>query len=388
MFKVILLSVVFAFLTSCNSGGSSDNSPEPGRKLFQGDLDKKASEIYGQDNQDYFYDCDKNQRQMVLEISAAVEANRANILTLQKQELSQSTDIQIIKMNGYEFTDRVAREYPDLWEEDRYSWSRLYFLYERIKNDPMNITWIDLNAEARSLILEDGDRINSASHPGFRRGEKDRILRVFEVINTCAQNSDCTSISLDAADEQWLREGVYHSYILNRLSSDDSLKSKRKLIEFLAADIGYGASRHGFRVNQSIKVENGTLIVPLNLEVLGDDAHLFTERLEKTWNVLGLSLKVVNSTEGFTVKISNTPGERAYVSAYDRLMQLFSPTRLTTIDHEFGHILGLRDTYYTSFDQKTCNYVDEYNRGDIMSMSARGKVLPAHIEKIKKAYGL
>lgn len=386
MSKIILLSLVFAFLTSCNSGGSGGNSPEPGRKLFQGDLDKKASEIYGPDNEWYFYDCDKNQRRMVLEISAAVEANRANILALQKQLLSQNTEAQIVKMNGYEFVDQKPKEYPDQWEEDRYSWSSLYFIYERIKNDPLNITWMYLNADARSLILEDDDRISAASHPGFRRGEKERILRVHEILKSCFNSESCTSISLDATDEQWLREGIYHSYILDRMSSSDSLESKRKRIGFLFRDIGYGARRHGFNLNNSIKVENGTLVVPLNLEVLGNDAHLFTERLEKTWGTLGLSLKVVNSTEGFTVKISDTPGERAYVSSGERLMQLFSPTKLATVDHEFGHILGLMDTYYTSFDQKTCEYVDEYNRGDIMSM--RGKVLPAHIEQIKKAYGL
>ena len=386
MSKVILLSFVFAFLTSCNSGGGGGNSQEPGRKLFQGDLDKKANEIYNQDNEFFFYDCDKNQRHMVLEVSAAVEANRGNILTLQKQQLSQSADTQITKMNGYEFVDQKFKEYPDLWEEDRSSWSDLYFLYNRIKNDPMNKNWVSLNAQARSLISEDDDRILAASHPGFRRGEKERILRVHEILKACFNNENCTSITLEAADEQWLREGVYHSYVLGRMSSSDSLESKRKRIGFLFRDIGYGARRHGFSINDSIKVENGTLVVPLNLEVLGDDAHLFTKRLEETWGTQGLSLKVVNSTEGFIVKISDTPGERAYVNSTKRFMQLFSPTKLSTVDHEFGHILGLMDTYYTSFDQKTCDYVDEYNRGDIMSM--KGKVLPAHIEQIKKAYGL
>lgn len=76
--------------------------------------------------------------------------------------------------------------------------------------------------------------------------------------------------------------------------------------------------------------------------------------------------------------IAENPGERAYVSFARRIMQLFAPARLTTIDHEFGHILGLMDTYY--------NYVDEYNRSDIMSM--KGRVLPEHIQSIKAAYGL
>ena len=386
MSKIILLSLVFAFLTSCNPGGSSGNSPEPARKLFQGDLDQKASEIYGQKNEDLFYDCDKKQRQMVLEVSAALEANRASILNLQKQLLSQNPNAQIVMMNGYEFVDKKFNEYPDQWEEDRYSWSDLYFTYNAIKNDPTNTLWVSLNADARSLILEDDDRLSSALHPGFRRGEKDRILRVHAVLMDCYNNENCTTISLEASDEKWLREGLYHSYILDRMSSSDSVEAKRARIEFLTETIGYGARRHGFRVNKSIKVENGTLVVPLNLEALGSDAHLFTERLEKTWGTQGLNLKVINSTEGYTVKISNTPGERAYVSHGERLMQLFSPTKLSTVDHEFGHILGLMDTYYTSFDQKTCDYVDEYNRGDIMS--AHGKVLPAHIERIKNAYGL
>lgn len=67
-------------------------------------------------------------------------------------------------------------------------------------------------------------------------------------------------------------------------------------------------------------------------------------------------------------------------------MQLFNFSRLKTAIHEFGHVIGLTDEYYTSWDTTKCSYVDEYNGGNLMSDSFTGKVLPEHWQLIKKTY--
>ena len=225
----------------------------------------------------------------------------------------------------------------------------------------------------------------TSMHPGTRRSDKDKILNIFSIIDKCYLNSTCTSLVFSSDEEAWLREGLYHSEVLSKLKNNESFESNRKAIEFLYYDIRWSAQRFGFYKNSTISVQNNVLIIPIDISILALDYQTFIDDLEKTWSVFGLKIKISNSNAGYKVKISNEPGERAYVSHREKLMQLYAPARFSTVEHEFGHIIGLRDTYYTSYDQSTCEYVDDYNEGDIMSDSG-GKVLQHHIDKIKQAY--
>lgn len=386
LLRSLLLSLLFLSLTACNSK-SNPPAVAPTRQTYEGDLNQLSHQIYEQEDPFFLYDCDNRQKQMVYEISAALEENRDKIIALKSELVTNNTNNKIVTLNGFDFIEQTNKVYPDEWVQDRYSWTGIYKTFLQIKDDLKNPKWVYLNSSARSLILEDNKRIDSASHPGFSRANKDSILRVSKILSDCFDDENCTNITLQPDDEAWLRQGKNHSYCLDVLTDDYySFEVKRRKIKFLRNDISYGASRYGFEINDSIKVENGTLIVPLDLEILGEDADTFTDLLENTWGVFDLKLKVINSKDGFKLNISKTPGQRPFVNFNRRVMQLFEPSTLSAAKHEFGHILGLEDTYYTSFDQNTCEYVDDSNAGDIMS--DYGQVLPVHIEQIKKAYGL
>lgn len=386
MFKLLFCSLFCAFLASCNSSSSGPTTPEPVRPTYEGDLVKLSREVYEPEDSWYLYDCDVKQKQMVLEISAALEKNKENIIALKKQQLAKNSEAKIITLNGFDFIDWPSNEFPDKWEEERYSWTEIYDIYLKIKDDPNNSNWIYVNSAARSLIFEDQYRIEYSYHPSFSLKYKENILRAYKVAEKCFKDESCTSIVLESSDETWLRQGKYHNYIFENMNSSESFERRRKRLVFLYKDMAYGASRYEVSLNDSIKVEGDTLRVPLDLEILGDDAKVVLDLLEKTWAVHGLNLKINNSKDGFKVYISDTPGERAFVNFTKHFMQLYTPGSFLTVEHEFGHVLGLPDSYYTSFDQRTCEYVDEYNSGDMMS--AKGKVLPSHIEQIKKTYGL
>ena len=375
-------------LSSCNPGGGGSNGA-PARPQYEGDLAAKAQEIYGTAYESHFYDCDRKWKDRILELASAVEANRAHILEIQKNSTEQDADEKLIKFNGFEFLESLTEpKGVDKWTESRYSWPKIYSYYVKVKNEPKHPAWLVINGASRSLILEDIRRISYQLHPGARLSAKEVILSTYAKIELCQKNSACISIDFSPVEKTWLQESVEETNILNRLSSGVDYATKRNDINTLNEIIGYAADRFGFFKNATLRTEGNTLIVPLNVSVLGADASKLIAVLEKTWAVHGLELKIVNSGEGYRVDISNTPGERAYVNHNDKQMQLFAPAPLATVEHEFGHILGLRDSYYTSFDQKTCDYVDDSNEGNIMSSHLTGHVLKEHIEKIKSAYGL
>lgn len=62
--------------------------------------------------------------------------------------------------------------------------------------------------------------------------------------------------------------------------------------------------------------------------------------------------------------------------------------RLTSFEHEMGHVLGLPDEYYTLWDSEKCRYRQYSSRANIMANSTLGKVLPKHGKRLKEIYGI
>ncbi len=382
-----LTAMLMVGLSSCgsNDGGRS----EPARPQFQGDLVEKANSLYSAKNEAWFYTCDFSQKDKVFLLAAAVEANRENIVKIKAELISKSPNVKVITLNGFDFIDLVIKTVqPDVWQKSTYSWAAVYAQYLEIKNDPMSPFWLEINAQVRSLILEDSFRIESLSHPSVRRQSENEILSAFAEIEKCYLDSSCISLNFSPNALSWLKEGPAHRRILSRMNLNDTVENKRADIGFLFADIGWAARRFRVVKNSSVKVDGNTLVVPLDVSILAADSENFIKTIEAAWSGLGLTVKVVNSWDGYTVKIDSTPGERAFVSYDRKLMQLYSPARLTTVNHEFGHVLGLPDTYYTSFNEINCEYIDESNDADIMSTSSTGSVLPSHVQKLKDTYGL
>ena len=51
-----------------------------------------------------------------------------------------------------------------------------------------------------------------------------------------------------------------------------------------------------------------------------------------------------------------------------------------------GHVLGLPDRYFTTWNNETCTYTVEQNTGDLMSSSVKGVVTKDSIEKLQTSY--
>lgn len=369
----------------------SDGGSDTGRPQYLGDLDKKAQEIYSKDNEINFYSCDHEWKDRVLEIARSVEAHRDQITSLINQIPANSSDFKTKDIGGVSFREPTKREaMKDQWMEDRDSWAQAAILFKEVQDDPTNKNWIGLNVLVRSLISEDEDRISYVWHPWVRRESETVVKESFAAIQDCLSKADCYRPSLTPDQKTWVNKSHNLKIIFEGLEGSSPVADKRRWLNSVLKNISMVKDRYEGQKNLDAKIdENGTLIVPMNLDVFGSDAGKFSAMIEQIWNTEGLHISVRNvstNQPAFKVQVSDLPGERDYVSRSGRLMQLYKPGQVWTVAHEFGHVLGLRDQYYTSFDAETCEYIYQVNLANLMSISSTGQVLKSHAEALRKLY--
>jgi hypothetical protein len=126
-------------------------------------------------------------------------------------------------------------------------------------------------------------------------------------------------------------------------------------------------------------------------EILSADEKSMVESIiESTWkndqNLFELEWGSKSThPDLFTILFKrNEPGQRPYVSASEKTMNLFPMNRVRSIAHEFGHVLGVDDHYYTIWDETQCSYTQETNSEDLMSDSTSGEVTPEEWNSLLK----
>lgn len=97
------------------------------------------------------------------------------------------------------------------------------------------------------------------------------------------------------------------------------------------------------------------------------------------------NIAVVDSLVPFRIELVPSQG-RGYVSYSEKKIVLPKIIQYGTLHHELGHVLGLPDSYYTTFDSKTCTYTQHSRAKDLMSSSSSGSVLDEHWSSLEALY--
>ena len=77
---------------------------------------------------------------------------------------------------------------------------------------------------------------------------------------------------------------------------------------------------------------------------------------------------------------------RSFVTWKDSKVVLYSDVREKSIAHEFGHVLGLTDHYYSVWRPSRCEYTLQVLDTDIMSNPTTGEVTDVDWASVNEMY--
>jgi hypothetical protein len=150
-------------------------------------------------------------------------------------------------------------------------------------------------------------------------------------------------------------------------------------------------TEHQFRSNPAV-LRTG----PKEFTVLLDAGEFagYEKVLEKIlsdeWRGLGYSVKIrwVKANELAYRFEANLSSGRTYVNHARHAIVLENLAWTKTVAHEFGHVLGFDDHYYSVWDSQHCYYTQKARNSDLMSNSQRGGITARHWELLDQAYPL
>lgn len=391
-----LLVLCALSLFGCSkSEDSSRGSGNENNRAFEGNLEEKYGKIFSKENEVFFESCDFENRNHILEIAKELEKRRSEIVAFTKKAKdSKDTASQRIEynLNGFVFVEATstAASQANGWTTRTLSWKKIRDEYLQIKDQPVDQNWLWLDRVARGLAPDEESRLVDLDHQGVGRNSEVLIREILAKIEACKKEPTCVDPSFVEPEVQWIKNGSAHKYHLQCMqSSNKTAEEKRVCLTKLEKWIRYDFSRFEFRINPEIQARSNGITVPLRMNIFGNEASQFVSLIKKYWDQYGFSISIENSSSdgrGFLIDVDQNIGARAFVSYKEKRMQLHNFGSVQTAAHEFGHVLGLKDVYYTTFDRTKCEWQDEYDSSDLMSDSSKGKIQPYHWEKLKSVY--
>ena len=271
------------------------------------------------------------------------------------------------------------------WSSFIFGWERLYQFYLKNRDHPEPRIWAKMNALGRSLLLEDKRRILGRRNYGIHRENLPFLPEIFSAFDACQKDSSCSRPSLQPKIELAARSIPYYKMFIEQLESEGSPEARRalfpKIMDRLKADL----ETFSFRPNPALRSSVVGGLHQLTLEIdagqLSENEQTLLSRIvESIWagsraKVSILWKKSKEALDLFRVLFDpKRPGERPYVIRSEKTVNLFPGTRTRSIAHEFGHVLGFADHYFTTWDPIQCQYVEESDPLDLMSDSSSGDV--------------
>lgn len=397
-FPILFSGVLFAsFLQIGCSGNPSRSKTSDGGKPapFTGDLIELVDKLY---NKTIFKlsSCDSENRDRVIVITTALQSKKDEIDALRKSIIGKESETdqgKYTKIGKYSFRKPTKNVTEDKWETTSYdSWIELEQIYNKIKDTNVSKDWIALDSEVRGMMTDENDRMNSGVNYSLGKDSKEKIAQISKALRECLNNSECLAPNFSEDQKNYFAFGYREAELYsNTIDPDKTSSQRRRRLWDLANELETDLDYYRFNRNTTARLDGDTLRVPFNASAFEEAAAQFKDVVESFWNnqtssSLKLKIELDSKTENiFSLEILPGTG-RAYVSPSHKTLNLYNGVKLKTLAHEFGHVIGFTDHYYTTYDWNTCKYNMEFNKGDIMSSSETGQVQAYHWKEILENY--
>jgi hypothetical protein len=172
---------------------------------------------------------------------------------------------------------------------------------------------------------------------------------------------------------------------MKKLELASNEKEKREVVLNFEDRMQRDIHRYLYRghppVTKLTNQEKTGLTLALNPGSLKDDeSKLLEKSIEELWKNATAYIEVAwtggeAGLDLFKIMFHlDEPGKRANTDPGDRTVNLYPGTRVRSVGHEIGHVLGFPDHYYTVWDEQKCSYTQHSINTDLMSDSQNGKV--------------
>ena len=304
-------------------------------------------------------------------------------------DLDQRAKDIVLANSGNQITEQVL---PDGWRSFTRRWSKFYYDYFQAKEKPSSDpAWYHVLKEFQGLLADDQDRIMSWKNPDLGHDLGPFITKLQEMMQDCVAGGDCSDARLSESERFRVNRMEFYGHYTRKIFHgpiENKIPEAKKFLQRLAVDADYYQSRNmGFAVDLNEK----TLLIPIRApDFSAEELSRFERLTARKWSTDGIKIQlqfVDRATPGmFEIRLG-PKGGRPFVAIDQRQMVLPPGSSDQTISHEFGHVLGLPDEYYTRWNRWECEYIYEYDNSNIMSNHhAGGVVLRHHIESLRKIY--
>ena len=252
-----------------------------------------------------------------------------------------------------------------------------------------------MNAEIRSLLLEDETRALNGTNRGIDHENIKHLQTIHQTVDRCLQSSECIEPVFQGELSLAVKSIPMYRFFDQAIRSIPDRESKKKWLERFAKRTGADLRDHGFRTNRELKFtkdgETTLLHLAMDPGILGDEEKgVIQSVIESIWQGDLSKFKIEWGSQNRVADLYKilfhpaSAGERPFVRPAEKTMNLFPENRTRSIAHEFGHVLGFDDHYYTVWDPNRCEYIYETNDLDLMSNSASGDVTPEEWQTLLK----
>ncbi len=376
------LAIVFILaIAGCTKKESRlDEIGELAHRTYEGEILKAVTANY---ESPAISQCDLRFKDRVIKLAKHLDSKKEEIQKRAKESsrTGENRKVPSVFIGKHRFYDYTEKPNSSGWQEDRFGWQDIFD-----KRDELDIEVID--NMVRSLIPDEEDRLQKFFYPKMSRANGPVIKKIFEKVAEC-HRTECTELNLTGTEESFLSRSWFHRTRLEyiRIGNEDDRKIAR---DQLFRKMRGEAEWYNFRVNPNMsQIRPGVFVLKMNAGDFAGGEQSFP-RFMRYWETAGnkVILETKTSLEGLYKFVMHMTSGRAFVNHEKRTVNLYDGGFLKTIAHEVGHVMGFRDTYYSSFDFKNCEYVTELNVNDIMSYHRSGRVMPEHWKTLKEKYPL